>query len=146
MTRKNEVGFVGIFTSSNDAGCANCEQQRDAGIMYEDVVPITSTLVDYLEANPKSKNLIPEGEKKTIRDLEPDQVKPFLREHLKWRIVDLDSNLINDEQRITDSGLEVRVISRMFETPNDENKLGFYSDLVLYQDITELKQGGYGYV
>ena len=145
MVRKNEVGFSGIFTSRNDAECANCEQQRDAGLMYEDVVPITSTLVDYLDANPKSKDLIQEGEIKTIRDLEPDQVRPFLKEHLQWRIVDLHSNLIDDEQRIRDSGLEVKVMSRMFETPNDENKLGVYSDPVLYQDITELKQGGYGY-
>ena len=71
MARKNEVGFAGIFTSSDDAGCANCEQQRDAGIMYEDVVPITSTLVDYLEANPKSKDFIQGGERKAIRDMEP---------------------------------------------------------------------------
>ena len=146
MTRKNEVGFAGIFTSSNDAECANCEQQRVADIMYEDVVPITFTLVDYLEKNLKSKDLITEGEKKTISDLEPDQVRPFLKEHLKWRIVDLESNLIDNEQRIRDSGLEVKVISRVFETPNDENKLGVFSDPVLYQDITELKQGGYGYV
>ena len=97
MVRKNEVGFSGIFTSRNDAECANCQQQRDVGFIYEDVVPITSTLVDYLDANPKSKDLIQEGEKKPIRDLEPDEVRPFLKEHLKWRIVDLDSNLIDDE-------------------------------------------------
>ena len=74
--------------------------------------------------------------------MEPDQVWPFLLEHLKWRIVDLDSNLINAKQRINNSGLEVKVISRMFETLNDENKLGVCSDPVPYQDITELNWGG----
>ena len=55
MTRKNEVGFAGIFTSSNDAGCANCEQQRDADLMYEDVVPIVSALLTLLRPIPRIK-------------------------------------------------------------------------------------------
>lgn len=36
---------------------------------------------------------------------------------------------MNSEQQIKDSGLEVKIVSRMFETCNDENKLGVYSDL-----------------
>ena len=146
MVRKNEVGFSGIFTSRAEAACANCDEQRAQDFMYEDVVPITSTLVDYLDDNPISKDLIQEGTIKTIPNLEPANVEPFLKEHFKWRIVDTASNLMNSEQQIKDSGLEVKVVSRIFETPNDENKLGVYSDPVLHQDITDTKPGGYGYV
>ncbi len=146
MVRGNEVGFSGIFTTTAEAVCANCDEQRARNFMYEDVVPITSTLVDYLEDNPISKDLIQEGTIKTIPNLEPANVEPFLKEHLKWRIVDTASNLMNSEQQIKDSGLEVKVVSRMFETPNDENKLGVYSDPVLHQEITETKAGGYGYI
>ncbi len=146
MVRKNEVGFSGIFTTGTEAVCANCDEQRARDYMYEDVVPITSTLVDYLDDNPISKDLIQEGRIKTIPNLEPENVEPFLKEHLKWRIVDTASNLMDSEQQIKDSELEVKVVSRMFETPNDENKLGVYSDPVLYQGITEQQPGGYGYV
>lgn len=146
MVRKNEVGFSGIFASPLEAGCANCDQQRASNFIYEDVVPITSTLIDYLQANPKSKGLIREGEIKTIESLGHESVVPFLREHLQWRIADTSANLISDEHRIKDPELEVKVTSRMFETPNDENKLGVYSDPVLHREITDTRPGGYGYV
>lgn len=145
MVRKNEVGFSGIFASPLEAECANCDEQRASNFMYEDVVPITSTLVDYLQANPKSRDLIRVGEIKTIADLGPESVVPFLREHLQWRITDTSANLIRDEDWINDSELEIKVISRMFETPSEQNKLGVYSDPVLYKEITESKLGGYGY-
>ena len=145
MTRRNEVGFSGVFTSNVAAECANCDAQRAADIMYEDVIPITSTLVDYLDANPKSDGLIRAGDLKTIPNLEPESVVPFLKEHLRWRVVDPESNLIDGVQQIKDSGLEVKVVQRMFETPNDANKLGVYSDPVLYQEITEGKLGGFGF-
>ena len=145
MTRRNEVGFSGVFTSNVAAECANCDAQRAADIMYEDVIPITSTLVDYLKGNLKSDGLIRAGDLKTIPDLKPESVVPFLKEHLQWRVVDPESNLIDGVQQIKDSGLEVKVVQRMFETPNDANKLGVYSDPVLYQEITEGKLGGFGF-
>jgi hypothetical protein len=100
--------------------------------MYVDVIPITSTLFDYLEKEPKSEGLIRDGVIRKIKIMEPGEVVPFLKEHLKWRIVDPAANLIDGLQQIKDSGLEVKVVQRMFETPNDTNKLGVYSDPVLY--------------
>ena len=93
MVRPNEVGFSGIFITTAEAVCANCDKQRARDFMYEDVVPITSTLVDYLDDNPISKDLIQEGTIRTIPNFEPANMKPFLKEHLKWRIVDTASNL-----------------------------------------------------
>ena len=97
MVRKNEICFSGIFTSKAEAACADCDEQRARDFMYEDVVPITSTLVDYLDDNPISKDLIREGTSKNIPNLEPANVEPFLKEHLKWRIVNTASNLMNSE-------------------------------------------------
>ncbi|KAK4695524.1 hypothetical protein P7C71_g2239, partial [Lecanoromycetidae sp. Uapishka_2] len=146
MTESNQVGYSGIFASSSGAHCDNCNDQRALQTLYEDVIPITSTLVDYLYANPTSDGLIRDGETRTIPSLdnEPSVVR-FLKEHLQWQVVDTASNPITDEQQLRDSGLEVKVVRRKFEVPTDENKLGLYSDPVVYQEITEGKLGGYGY-
>ena len=68
MVRPNEVGFSGIFTTTAEAVCANCDE-RARDFMYEDVVPITSTLVDYLDDNPISKNLIQEDRSRLSQTL-----------------------------------------------------------------------------
>ena len=145
MTRGNEVGFSGIFTSDAAVECTNCERERASDVMYVDVIPITSTLFDYLEKEPKSEGLIRDGVIRKIKNMEPSEVVPFLKEHLKWRIVDPASNLIDGLQQIKESGLEVKVVQRMFETPNDTNKLGVYSDPVVYEEITQGQPGGFGY-
>ena len=103
VVRPNGVGFPGIFTTTAEAVYANFDEQRALDFMYEDAVPITSTLVDYLDNNPISNDLIKEGTIRTIPNLEPANVEPFLKEHLKWRIVDTVSNLMNSEQQIKDS-------------------------------------------
>lgn len=111
MGRPNEVGFSGVFTTTAEAVCAKCDEQRARDFMYGDVVPITSTLVDYLDGNPISKDQIQERTIKTIPNLEPANVEPFLKEHLKWRIVDTAFKLMNSEQQIKNSGLGIKVVS-----------------------------------
>ena len=81
ITKKNEVGFSGIFASSANAPCANCIQQREDDMLYEDVIPITSALLAYLTTN---KAL--EGPVDTLRTLEtfrPEHVVPFLKAHMR---------------------------------------------------------------
>lgn len=136
----NEVGFSGVFASSARANCASCKKHREQDFMYEDVVPLTSKLMDYITSEPRSSELIRDGVKKTIDNLEPEEVVPFLKEHLQWRITDTSSNLLG---HLEDSGLEIKVSDRLFEPPNADNLLGTYGRSEVHHDITHGKLGGY---
>jgi hypothetical protein len=145
MTKKNEAGFTGVFASPPDAieGCANCTAQREQDIVVDDVIPLTTILYDYLEAAPGSETLIRDGDHKTIPDLSPDSVVPFLKEQLRWRIIDLDATLLaNQEQQ---AGLEITVSSRPFTSPTAENLMGVYGPETVHIEITNEKPGGFGY-
>ena len=140
MTKMNEVGFSGIFASSERSNCASCALNRDADLMYEDVVPLTGKLMDYLASNPGSGDLIRDGVKTTIESLEAEEVVPFLKEHLQWRITDAASNLLDGVEQ---SGLEVKVADRLFEPPQGDNLLGTYGPSTVHLEITQGKTGGF---
>ena len=99
MTKKNEVGFQGVFTGEEDgaADCANCQSQREQDIYVTDRIPMTTILYDYLDGAEGSENLIRDGQIKTIPDLTPGSVVPFLREQLKWRMIDLGATLLEGQ-------------------------------------------------
>lgn len=143
MTRKNEVGFSGIFASSESAPCANCIKQRREGVIYEDAVPLNTSLLAYLASNTNPDG--PPQELRALEDLEPEHVVPFLKQHLSWRITDLASNPKNDRQQIIDSKLQVSVWDRDFELPTATKRLGQYFNSTVHKEITQDKLGGYGY-
>ena len=78
MTRMNEAGFSGIFAQSQRSERTNCEKNRNRGILYEDVVPLTNILMDYLDDAHGSEDLISGGGKTTIRNLGAEEVVLFL--------------------------------------------------------------------
>lgn len=82
MTKKNQAGFNGVFASGLNSGCASCTRNQEADILVEDVVPLTRILYDYLESSDGSEGLIRDGDIKTILNMEPEHVVPFLQEHL----------------------------------------------------------------
>ena len=113
-------------------------------MVYEDVIPLTTMLYDYLESTNGSSNLISQGQHRTISDLTPAAVVPFLTEQLHWRMVDLGSTPLDNRER--EAGLEITVTSREFVPPGNDNLLGSYGSLTPYIDITRGKAGGYGHV
>ena len=113
-------------------------------MQYVDVIPLTTTLYDYLDAANGSSSLIEQGEHRTIADLTPSAVVPFLTEQLSWRIVDLGSQLIEGRER--EAKLEIMVTSREFVPPSNEDLLGSYGPPTPYIGITQGKAGGYGHV
>ena len=143
MTKKNEAGFAGIFASSTDTDCANCARKQEEDILVEDVVPLTTILYDYLDANPGSNTLIRDAERKTIPNLEPESVVPFLAENLQWRMIDLGSNLLVGQEQ--QAKLEVKVTSRQFLPPTQQNLMGAYGPYTEHREITSTKPGGAGY-
>ncbi|KAK6086913.1 tyrosinase [Seiridium cupressi] len=139
MTKMNEVGFVGVFASPESTQCESCAKNRERDLVYEDTVPLTGKLLDYLASNSNAASLIRDGNKKTIDTLEPDEIIPFLKEHLQWRITDASSQLLD----IGNSGLEVKVADRLFEPPHDDNLLGTYGPSTVHTEITQGKEGGF---
>ena len=136
MTRMNEVGFSGIFASPSGSGCKNCAANRD--LVYEDTVPLTSKLQEYLASNPGANTFLPDGS--TVQSMEPEQVVPFLKKYLSWRVVDTAGVLL---EGVEQSGLEVKVTDRLFTPPSAADPLGTYEASVVHPEITAGKVGGF---
>ena len=144
LTRLNEVGFSGIFASPQQTECANCRVLQDQDVISEDIIPITNKLVEYLASSPGSDGLITDGTLRTIPNLEPEHVVPFLKEQFSWRMTDLRGELLSGREQ--EARLEVTVTSRTFEPPAPGSVMGFYGEYVEYREITQDKPGGKGYV
>ena len=143
MTKKNEAGFAGIFASPVEAEYASCARNREDDILFEDVVPLTTFLYDYLDARPGSETLIRDADIKSIPNLEPESIAPFLTENLQWRMIDLGSNLLAGQEQ--QAKLEVAVTSRHFSAPTQEDLMGAYGPYTPHLEITRTKPGGAGY-
>jgi len=144
FTKKNEVGYTGVFATAWEAPCANCVEQREEGLVYEDAIPITPVLTDYLASNNVPEADGPKLELRTLEGFSEERVVPFLKKNLRWRVTDTSSRPI-EEGRWGDAGLEIRVSSRKFTLPTPEYPLGIYHPITPYPSITENLVGGYGY-
>lgn len=146
MTKKNEAGFTGVFATPDElmGGCSSCRDARDADVIYEDVIPLTTILYDYLDARPGNDDFIPaSAQHRTIPNLEVVNVVPFLEENLNWRIIDLASNLISGQEQ--QAKLEILVTSRAYTPPTEANIMGVYGPYQEHLSITNTKPGGAGY-
>lgn len=145
ITKKNEVGFTGIFATpqSGVEGCSNCVKQREEDVFIEDTIPLTTALYSFLTASEGSNTLIPQAEKKTVDNLLPEEVVPFLKENLRWRMTDLSANLLQGEQQ---AGLEILVTHRTYIAPDQEHLLGQYGPFEPHPEITIDRPGGWGHV
>lgn len=145
LTKKNEVGFSSVFATTPEAPCANCAKQREDGMTYEDAIPITPSLTAYLRSNTDSEVDGPQMSLRTLDSFKPEHVVPFLKANLVWRLTDTASNLLDDQQKLIDSGLEITVSARKFDLPTPDHPLGIYYPARGYREITEDKVGGFGY-
>ena len=144
VTRKNEVGFSGVFTSPQESSCASCRAHEAADVLSEDVVSLTLYLPDYLASNPVSQGLLTEGTLRTIPNLEPASVVPFLKEQIAWRVTTVDGELLVGREQ--EAKLEVTVTSREYESPSEQFPAGRYGPAQLHPEVTDDKPGGFGYV
>ena len=144
ITKNLEVGFTGVFASAYSSPCANCHIQRQEGLIYEDAIPISPYLFDYLTSNTATDG--PEQALRTLESFRPEHVVPFLKANIGWRVTDIASNLIDDPAKLIESGLEVLITMRNFRVPNADEPLGVYDlTTTAYPEITEDKVGGFGY-
>ena len=67
------VGEHSVFANSVPGQCANCQRQREAGLVTEGVVHLNHALVG------------------KVTSYDPDDVQPFLRDNLNWRVQKVSS-------------------------------------------------------
>lgn len=79
---------------------------------------------------------------RTLQSFEPQHVVPFLKQNLKWVLTDGASGLIDDEERIRASGLEIAVWERLYDLPTEEARMGRYHPATLHAQATEGRLGG----
>lgn len=94
-SEKSLVGIDGIFSNDpSGGGCTNCEQQAEAKIMVEDVMPLTQHLLRWIASGERC----PPGDSEAIccEGLEYEQVSRFLRKNLHWRVADMNLNRIEN--------------------------------------------------
>jgi hypothetical protein len=92
---RNLVGINGIFSNNpTGGGCTNCEQQAQAQIIVEDVIPLTQRLLKWVISGERC----PPGDSEGLccEDLEYEQVSRFLRKNLHWRVADMNLNCIEN--------------------------------------------------
>lgn len=143
FTKKNEVGYSGIFASDRNAPCANCLQQREDGIIYQDAIPLTMAMTKYLKSYTDAAG--PEQDMRTLRSFEAEDVIPFLKQHLHWIITRTNSEVMDEINMIRESHLEISVWDRIFDLPTPEHRLGLYHPAELHPEITATQPGGLGY-
>ena len=66
------AGSTYIFSSPREI-CENCQIQQERGHLVSDTTPITPMLMDYIKIG-------------QLTSLEPEHVKPFLTDRLRWRV------------------------------------------------------------
>ncbi|KKY16976.1 putative tyrosinase precursor [Diplodia seriata] len=72
-TESNLAGLNHIFSARKE-NCSNCEDQAEAGLVVTSTSPINSTLRRNIKAG-------------RLQSLKPDDVEPFLKKNLFWRVV-----------------------------------------------------------
>ena len=66
------AGSTYIFSSPREV-CESCQTQQEHGHLVSDTTPVTPILMDYVKI-------------KQLKSLEPEHVKPFLTDRMRWRV------------------------------------------------------------
>jgi hypothetical protein len=78
------LGEVYNFTSKASGGCANCVKQAKERVVCQRAIDITAGLSGRMKTIKKFKQ-----KEDILRSLDPNDVVPFLKKHLTWRIQDV---------------------------------------------------------
>ena len=81
------------INAAQGGDCENCRQQAARGQIDADFTPLTPMLMNYVVSGRKASELVPEDEA-VLRSLEQEDVIPFLKRHLHWRIVRVSTSYL----------------------------------------------------
>jgi len=123
------VGINGIWSNNpRSGGCANCEQQADAKLTVMDVIPLTPHLLKWISLGEKCPAGDPEGV--TCQSLDYNQVFPFLKKNLHWRVADMNLNVIEGEIE----GINVYAADRIVTLPTKYQDPVQFGDRYVHRD------------
>lgn len=126
------VGINGIWSNNpRSGGCANCEQQADSKLTVMDVIPLTPHLIKWISLGKKCPSDDPEGV--ACQSLEYDQVSPFLKKNLHWRVADMNLNVIESEVE----GINVYAADRIVTLPTKYQDAVQFGDRYAHHDVAE---------
>jgi tyrosinase len=128
VVHDNNVGTYAVLGSDRQTtGCEKCQSDADRELIVTGIIILTEALIDRVTA----------GE---LRSLTPEDVVPYLKENLHWRITLADgTHKPNEEVR----GLKISVVSTDVDLPDDPHELPQYSGhYTIHPEITEGEPGG----
>ncbi|KIX05662.1 uncharacterized protein Z518_03634 [Rhinocladiella mackenziei CBS 650.93] len=117
--------------------CPNCQQQLEEDSIYGDTVPLTSRLVDMVEARETQPPTPEEG--MVLRSLDPEDVIPFLRRNLHWRVVDRNGAQVPREKV---GRFLTYVTSRTMAFPKTIYDLPVWDNPEVYREVTHGRPSG----
>ncbi|KAK3335847.1 tyrosinase precursor [Cercophora scortea] len=125
----NCVGRVSVLGRNHETKCSKCRVDTANGLMVSGTVPLTSALLQDIVAG-------------QVPSLKPEDVVPYLRENLAWKV----SLFSGEEKNVLDvPGLEVSVAST--EVTIGEDGLPNYSgQYQVHPEVTQGKPAGHGRV
>ncbi|KAL7267388.1 hypothetical protein RUND412_010029 [Rhizina undulata] len=120
----NLVGTHTVFSPRiGKTECENCLTHHQQGVVVSGSISLTAALL--------TKGLV---------DLEPDNVKEYLRQNLHWRVQSPDGDHVANSQL---SSLKIIVTSTIVETYDDKSKLPYWGLPQVIKSVTEKRAGGF---
>lgn len=114
-------GFAGvshIFASPRQI-CENCERQSRDGTLVTATVPISSLLFDYVKRG-KASSTEQTDNKPRLASMDRDDVIPFLKKYLKWRVQKVNGEVVNPRVLTENHRFELSVTLRTAPLPGYE--------------------------
>ncbi|KAL8727161.1 MAG: hypothetical protein Q9181_005803 [Wetmoreana brouardii] len=120
----NLIATHSVFSVAvGKTGCLNCIQDKEADAVVSGGVSLTRALLE-----------------RQLKDLEPETVVPYLKEHLEWRVQAWSGKHVKSEDL---SSLCVTVAATIVESPDGPGELPKLGVPEVFKEITEDKAGGY---
>lgn len=103
------AAFSYNFTSRID-NCANCAKQGEEGIKITSTEVLTPMLIDYIRIG-------------DLRSLDPTDVKPFLVDRLRWRVLTIDGEKKDPRELAESHGLILNISHSLLEESPEERRV-----------------------
>lgn len=130
------AGQSSVFASDRrtveEGGCESCAVQEGEGLVYGDTVGLTEALLVYVASGEVVHGF-------GVRSLRGEEVVPFLRRNLHWRVVNATGE---DVPREVVRSLKIGVFSEQVHLPKEVTDLPRFEGRRLHYEITAGRPNG----
>ncbi|KAI9750729.1 MAG: hypothetical protein M4579_006330 [Chaenotheca gracillima] len=141
---KNAVGQIYNFVApirsigvDDEAGCANCKTQAKEKAELAGQVVLTNALITRWKQRLVHENN--QDENQVLQSMNPEDVAPFLKTNLHWRIAGIDGSVILNEDM---PSLKVAVAVGQADHFADDTKLSEYYGYKILYEVTDGRVAG----